>query len=158
MNNILLSCILLTNLIFLACFAYAFFKIRKLSGEIRGIYQDIVEFITPEALDKPSKLATVCEALSEMVGRSLIASLKAFLMGSKSGEVRAANAETGAGIDASPLGAIVGMLPKSVRSSLIKNPQLLDMAINFMQKRGNSAGAPNLANSPSSNSQVKFKL
>ena len=147
--NILLACILLTNVLLLAGLCLAFLKIR-------GVFREFKDFITPPGENKPSKLALVCEALSEMIGRRLIASLKGFLMGSKSVEVRQANAEVGAGIDASPLGAIVGMLPKSVRASLIKNPQLLDYALNFMAKRGNSSGL-----SPENNhssSQVKFKL
>ena len=138
--------------------AYAFLKIRNVS---RDIQQQFLDFVTPQAENKPSKLALVCESLSEMIGRSLVASLKAFLMGSKSGEVRQANAETGAGIDASPIGAIVGMLPKSVRASLIKNPQLLDMALGFMQKRGNASntsGANTSHVSDNHSQQFKFHL
>lgn len=133
--NILLTLILLTNLTILASLAYAFLKIR-------GVYNEFRDFITPSSESTPSKLAQVCEAFSEMLGRSLVASLKAFLMGSKSGEVRQANAEVGAGIDASPLGTIVGMLPKSVRSSLIKNPQLLDYALNFMNRQKQTLSIP----------------
>jgi hypothetical protein len=133
----------------LLCFAFL---------KIRGIYKQFVDFITPPAENQPSKLATVCEALSEMIGRSLVASLKAFLMGSKSGEIRQANAETGAGIDASPIGALVGMLPKSVRASLIKNPQLLDMALNFMQRNKGGQFPARPPDSNHSSSQVKFKL
>jgi hypothetical protein len=77
-------------------------------------------------------------------------------MGSKSAEVRQGNAVIGEGLDASPLGAIVGMLPKSVRASLIKNPQLIDMALNFMQKRTGTSQSSNQNNHE--NSQVKFKL
>jgi uncharacterized protein YneF (UPF0154 family) len=147
--NILLALILLVNVIILCGFAYAFVKIR-------GVFREFKEFITPPAENQPSKLALVCESLSEMIGRSLVASLKGFLMGAKSAEVRGANAEVGAGIDASPIGAIVGMLPKSVRANLIKNPQLIDMAIGFMQKRsGQTAPA---SDNNHSNTQVKFKL
>jgi hypothetical protein len=120
------------------------------------IYRDIIDFITPPAENIPSKLANVCEALSEMMGRSLVASLKAFLMGKKSGEVRQENAEQGAEIDAGPIGALVGILPKSVRSTLVKNPQLVDLAINFMSKR--NAGKPAPGNNHNEPEQVKFNL
>ena len=145
--NILLFCILLTNVILLASLALAFLNIRS-------VFREFKDFITPTGENKPSKLAMTCEALSEMIGRSLVASLKGFLMGAKSAEVRQGNAVVGAGIDASPIGGIVAMLPKSVRASLIKNPQLIDMALNFMQKRGNSSSSPPESNH--SNSQVKF--
>jgi hypothetical protein len=148
--NILLACILLTNLIFLVSFCLIFLKIRS-------VYRGIVEFITPPAENQPSKLATVCETLSEMIGRSLVASLKTFLMGKKSGEVRAENAEKGQEIDSSPVGAIVGMLPKSVRASLIKNPALLDYAINFMSKRG-TGNQPGSGGNHTELNQAKFKL
>jgi hypothetical protein len=147
--SILLACILLTNLLLLAGLGFAFLKIR-------GIFREFKAFITPEGENKPSKLAMTCEALSEMIGRSLVASLKAFFMAGKSAEVRQGNAEVGAGLDASPIGAIVGMLPKSVRASLIKNPQLIDMALNFMQKRTGTSQSSNQNNHE--NSQVKFKL
>jgi hypothetical protein len=127
---------------------YAFLKIRN-------VFKEFKEFITPPNENTASKLALVSESIAEMFGRALVASLKGFLMGSKSGEVRAANAEIGAGVDASPIGAIVSMLPKSVRASLIKNPQLLDYALNLMNKKGNQS-------TPGSNhqesTQVKFKL
>ena len=148
--NTLLTAILATNLIFLACFFFAFLKIR-------GIYKQFIDFVTPPAVNTPSKLALVCQTLSEMVGKALVASLKAFFLGSKSGEVRGANAEIGAGLDTTALGGLVNMLPKSVRSSLIKNPALLDYAMSFMNKnKGGSPGAGSQDNG--TNHQVKFKL
>lgn len=150
MGNLLLFCILLTNLILLAVFAFGFMKFRS-------IYRDILEFITPPAENEPSKLANVCQSLSEMVGRSLVAQVKGFLMGKQSGEVRGANAEIGAGLDQTALGGIVNMLPKSVKRSLIKNPALLDYAMGFMAKH--AGGSPALENHDNgSNHQVKFKL
>lgn len=146
--NILLTLILLCNVLILGGIAYAFLKIRN-------VYHEFKDFITPSSETTPSKLAMVFESISEMFGRSMVASLKGFLMGAKSGEVRGANAEIGASIDSSAIGAIVGMLPKSVRSSLIKNPQLLDYALGFMNKRGGES-------KPGSNHQeataAKFKL
>ena len=150
--NILLFCILLTNVILLASLGLAFLKIRN-------VFREFKDFITPSGENKPSKLAMTCEALSEMIGRSLISSLKGFLMGAKSAEVRQGNAEVGAGLDASPIGALVGMLPKSVRASLIKNPQLIDMALNFMQKKVITGSNSSLAsNNNHERSQVKFDL
>lgn len=150
--NILLAAILLTNVILLASLGLAFLKIRN-------VFREFKDFITPTGENKPSKLAMTCEALSEMIGRSLVASLKGFLMGAKSAEVRQGNAVVGDGIDASPIGGIVAMLPKSVRASLIKNPQLIDMALNFISKRGSIGSNSSLAsNNNHEKSQVKFDL
>lgn len=76
-------------------------------------------------------------------------------MGQKSLEVRQANAETSEQIGESPLGGIVNLLPKSLKKSLIKNPQLLDMAINYMQRQGTRG---NNGHSGAVSSPVKFKL
>lgn len=155
--NLLLAGILLTNIILLAGLAIAFLKIRSIYSDIRAQF---IDFVTPPADNKPSKLSLVVEAMSEMVGRSLVASLKGFLMGSKSGEVRADNAEAGRAMDGGALGGIIQMLPKSVKQSLIKNPALLDLAMGFMAKQGNGAGGAGrpAGSNHSETSQVKFKL
>lgn len=150
--NILLAGVLLINLCIFGSIIFAFTKIRGVSREFR-------EFITPQSDNAPSRLAMVFQSISEMFGRSMVASLKGFMMGAKSGEVRQANAETGEAIGASPIGALVDMLPKSVKRSLIKNPQLLDLAMGFMAKQGQGPGGQSNDNhNYQSASPVKFKL
>ena len=155
--NILLAGILLINICIFGSIIVAFLIIRSVSREFR-------EFITPQAENTPSRIAMVFQSISEMFGRSMVASLKGFMMGAKSGEVRQANAETGEAIGASPIGALVDMLPKSVKRSLIKNPQLLDMAMGFMAKQGHpGSGLPGSGqlgdnHNHQSSSPVKFKL
>lgn len=129
----LLSVITLCFLVFLALSFYVLLKIR-------AKYREIVDFVTPLSNGQPSQLAVVSEALAEMVGRAIVASLRGFLLGQKSIEARQANAEAGEAMTASPLGGIVNMLPVSLKKSLIKNPQLLDLAMGYLSKTGAGGG------------------
>lgn len=130
----LLSVITLCLLVFLASFLVVLIKIRRK-------YNDIVDFITPPGDKLPSKLAQVSEALSEMIGRAIVASLRGFLLGQKSIEARQANAEAGEAVESSPLGGLVNILPISLKKSLIKNPQMLDLAMGFLSRSGGSGGS-----------------
>lgn len=150
MISILLTAILLVLLIFLALSLHIIIKIKAKYGEI-------ISFITPHDNNQPSQLAAVSEALSEMIGRAIVASLRGFLLGQKSIETRQANAENGAEISASPLGGLVNMLPVSLKKSLIKNPQLLDLAMGFMSRSGGSGGNGRTSGAGPS-SQPKFNL
>jgi hypothetical protein len=122
--------------------------------KIRSVFREFKDFITPPGENKPSKLALVVESITELMGRSLVAHLKAMLMGTKSGDAKADMAATGEMIDASPLGMIVNLLPKSVKRSLIKNPQILDYAMGILAKKQ----APSDNHSGEMPSQVKFNL
>ena len=139
--------ILLCFLMFLATIFVVYLKFRS-------IYSQIIDFVSPPGDNKPSQLARVAEALSEMVGRAVVASLKGFLMGQKSIEVRQGNAEAGEAVSQSPLGGIVNILPASIKKSLIKNPQLLDLALGYINRQND--------NSPGGNHQradkAKFNL
>lgn len=149
-NSILLTAILLVLLVFLALSFYILLKIR-------AKYREIVDFVTPSGNNQPSQLAVVSEALSEMIGRAIVASLRGFLLGQKSIETRQANAAAGEEISASPIGSIVNMLPISLKKSLIKNPQLLDIAMGYLSRSGGSGGNGRPGGSGPS-SQPKFNL
>ena len=124
--------------------------------KIRAKYREIVDFITPSGENKTSQLALVSEALSEMIGRAIVASLRGFLLGQKSIEVRQENAAAGENISASPVGSIINMLPNSLKKSLIKNPQLLDLAMGFLSKGGSAQNRDN-GGSHSESSKVNFQ-
>lgn len=146
----MLAAILLVLLVFLALSFYILIKIRSK-------YREIVDFITPPGDKQPSQLAVVSEALAEMVGRAIVASLRGFLLGQKSIETRQANAQAEGELTTSPLGGLVNMLPISLKKSLIKNPQLLDLAMGFMSRSGGSGGNGRTGGSGPS-SQPKFNL
>ena len=92
-----------------------------------------------------------------MIGRAIVASLRGFLLGQKSIDARQANAEAGEAMTASPMGGIVNMLPISLKKSLVKNPQLLDLAMGFLSRPGGSGGNGRTVGAGPS-SQPKFKL
>lgn len=151
MNSILLTAILLVLLIFLALSFYIILKIR-------AKYREIISFITPSGNNQPSQLAAVSEALSEMIGRAIVASLRGFLLGQKSIETRQATAAAGEEMTASPIGGLVNMLPVSLKKSLIKNPQLLDLAMGFLSKSGGSGGNGHTISTGGPSSKPKFNL
>ena len=149
--TILLACILLIMTILLCGLLYAFLKIRQIS-------RSAVSFCTSLDEKQPSQLACVVEAASSMIGRSVVASLKAYLIGAKGNEAREANGVVRESIDASPLGGLVSMLPKKAISSLVKNPQLLDMAMNLFSKPGTGGGGGNGGNGSSASPRARFNL
>lgn len=146
MVNILLSLILTCFVVFLALTFYILLKIRRK-------YTDIVDFITPTHDNEASALAKTFEAISEMVGRAIVASIKAWLIGQKSIEVRQGHAEAGEALSMSPLGGLVNILPNSLKKSLIKNPQLIDMAMGYINRNNGGGGGGGSTASP-----AKFKL
>lgn len=144
----ILAAILLCFLAFLAISAYVLLRIRH-------VYIDIIDFLTPQSDTVPSALATVMQSAASMIGSALVASAKGFLMGQKSIEKRQASAEAGEAISASPIGGIVNLLPNSVKKSIIKNPQLLDMAMGLFAQKSESS--PSGGNGQSA-SRAKFNL
>lgn len=149
MINVLLAGILICFLVFLAFLLYISLQFRKK-------YRDITAFLTPIADNQASPLAKTFEAISEMIGRAIVASLRGFLLGQKSIETRQASATAGEEMSASPLGGLVNMLPISLKKSLIKNPQLLDLAMGYMSKdnhRSSGSGGGSGTSAP-----AKFKL
>jgi len=125
--NILLTSILLANVAILAI-------IGIISLKVRGIFRDIVSFITPPDEKTPSQVANVVSTVSDSFARSIVAQAKATFMGKQSGVVRAEK-----GVDADiaedtlamvnpTLSAILTSFP-ALRKTLRKNPALIDLAL-----------------------------
>jgi len=151
MQNILLAAILLLNTVFLIVAVTVTVRVVKI---FKG-------FALPQAPGEPSALSKFVEASGDMVARSIVAQFKTTLLGMQSGAVRAEKAIAGDiaedTLAASPLAAL-GAFP-SVRKSLRRNPQLLDLAMQFLGPRlfgGNNGAAPD-TKTPT-HTQVKFNL
>ena len=85
------------------------------------------EFISAPDADTPSPLAALTDTFATLLAARLVQNVKAMLAGVESG---ASKAEQLALIDGamqqSPwLGLIGGMLPKRLRNSLMRNPQMI---------------------------------
>lgn len=165
MTNLLLAAILLC----LACGGLAaFFVYRRLKAaaayyesEIREYIGQIEAFVSPAGDGKPSPLAQSAEVLSEMLARSLMAQVKTTLMGMRSGEVRGQRAEAGEQAVETAQGLLPGLaaLP-GVRSTLKKNPGLLDLALQVLGPKlfGGGGQSSEPAASGNGNGHVRFKL
>jgi len=157
--NVLLTAILLTNLVLIGIVLYAFLRISR-------VYKTFIDFITPAREGEPSALALTASNMADMLARSLIAQVKAYLMGLQSGTVRADNAEafnTAVEVagSANPLiGAVVNI--PGVKKLLKKNPGLLDLAIQqFMKSRGPGSVPSGPSAQPGQNhaqNQTSFKI
>lgn len=132
--NILLTAILIANVALLGLILFAFTRVAR-------VYRTFIDYITPPGKDEPSALALTASNLSDLLARSLVAQVKAYLMGLQSGAVRADNKEA---LDtalevagtANPLIGAVANIP-GVKKLLRKNPGLLDLAIQqFLKNRG----------------------
>lgn len=149
MTNILLTLLLVINFAVLASILYGFVEVSRVYRQIRG-------FITPEAEGKPSALAQTTQVITDMMGRSIVATIKATFMGKQSGDVRAENAvNADIAMDTTAIGAILGSFP-TLRKSIKRNPALLDVAMGLLNKRGLIQSGS--GNSTPSNGQPKFRL
>lgn len=103
-------------------------------------------FTTSPGDGKPSPLAEVIQASSEILARSILAQAKTTLMGFKSGMAKAERGIQGdlaEGIaEQAGFGSVLDAIP-GARKSLRKNPGLIDIALSFLGNRsnGNHAGA-----------------
>lgn len=108
-------------------------------SRVSRVYHEFKAFILPKDDGKPSDLANFTQLVADMVGRSICASLKSTFMGKESGQVRGENAVQS---DLAKDGALGGGLASLISSfpslgkSLKRNPGLIDLALNVMQKRG----------------------
>jgi hypothetical protein len=150
--NLLLTAILVINIIGLVIFA-------MFCKKLLGIYRDFQAFVTPEKPGDASALGNLVSNIADMFGRSITAQIKMTLMGSRSAEVKAEQAE---GLDTAiavagaqnPMLGTIAQIP-GVKRLLKKNPGLIDAVLaQFMNQRGaSSAPAPQANNKP-----INFKL
>lgn len=131
---------------------------------VNRIFKDFKAFITPVDDKTPSPLANFTQVIADMAGRSIVATIKSTFMGKQSGESRASTAIQGnLAIDSlagNPIGAILTSFP-SLAKSLKRNPQLLDLALQYMGKHnlpgGSGAGGAG-NNGNNGDLQSNFKL
>ena len=132
----------------------------------RKITRVITQFVTPTSENQPSPFALLIDSVSSMFGRSIVAQAKSTLMGVQSGAKRAETAIAGdiaEGVieSQSPmLGGLLNSFP-ALKKTLRRNPQLVDMAMQFMSAKGQSNQSHSVSSvSPGGNghSTVKFKL
>jgi len=132
----------------------AWLYIRKLRGMV-------LDFITPAAEGQPSALAGVVESVASMFARATTAQIKASLMGIESGATRAQKAIDGdIAVDLAgqlPLGSLLESFP-TLRKTLKRNPQLLDLAMGALQRLGQGRVQDSTAMTAGSNGRPKFSL
>lgn len=154
MTNILLALLLAVNFLL-------FFMFFRFLSQLQALKREFNCFIMPEAEGKPSPLASTMQVLTEMMGRSVAASLKAVFMGKASGVARAEEAQQGAlteaAVEQAGFGGLLSSLP-GLRKGLRKNPGLLDLALNFLSNRGESGAANFVPGGNGKSSSPQFKL
>ena len=85
------------------------------------------EFISAPDADTPSPLAALTDTFATLLAARLVQNVKAMLAGVESGASKGEQlALMDEAMDKSPwLGLIGGMLPKRLRNSLMRNPQMI---------------------------------
>jgi len=160
MLNILLTAILLANVTILVMFFVFLRQMQKAKAEVNEVYDEFKTFISQADPDTPSPLAQTVSSISDMIARSLVAQVKTTFMGIESGVSRAENSiQQNAFAQANPLIAgLVNMFPKTVKRTLIKHPELIDMALSkFGGNKTNGEIIPTSTSSSTGN-QGNFNL
>lgn len=110
------------------------------------IQEQIETFLTPVEEGKPSPAAQVWEAAADMLSRAMMARLSTAIMTGSSALSRASKAVEGAVIEdvvaqQSPL--LAGLLDQfpTLKKTLKRNPQLLDIGLQAMQRAMQSKAA-----------------
>jgi hypothetical protein len=152
--NILLLAILLVCILGVGAFVYFLWRISR-------IYNGIVTFITPIDAEHPSSMALVADSLAIMIARAVGAQLKTTFLGKQSGLIRGEQALQGELIqdqaDAGGIGGLLNSFP-GIKKSLVRNPRLLDLAVNFLAKSANNNRGNGHTVTASSGESPKFKL
>jgi len=159
MTNILLSSILVITLALGVTLCFMFVRFVR-------IYANFKAFVTPKAEGEISELgktvSPIMQAMADMVGRSVVMTLKATFMGKESGDARAEkaiNADISADLlGDSKLGALVDSFP-TLKKSLRRNPKLAELALSVLGSRLSTNQPTATAIIPNNgNNQMKFKL
>lgn len=156
MTNIFLAVLVITNVLLVSFIAVGLYKAY-------AAYRAIKSFITPVKEGEPSPLAQVTSATADMIARSLVAQAKATFMGIESGQKRAEKAVAGdIAMDVAaqhPLGALLTSFP-SLAKSIRRNPQLIDLAMNYLAKKPGPgpAAMPTEPTNSNHSAQSAFKI
>lgn len=152
--NVLLIAILLVNAAILCLVAVFLFNIRR-------VYLDIVDFITPKGDNLPSPAAEMLNHVAENVAEILTIRIKTTFMGKQSGANRGEvgiEADIGEDMLAMANPALAGILNSfpALKKTLRRNPALLDLAISKLGAKFGAAGGPTAANN--GHSQTEFDM
>lgn len=156
---VLLSGILVLLMLFAAC---SFLLFLSISAVFRRVKSDIIEFVTPPAEDKPSRLSKTIDAVAISFGRAIAAQVKTTLLGARSGIVRGEKAIQGEmaieTAEQTPmLSSLLGSFP-GLRGSLRKRPELIDIALALGNKLGIGVGGSPESGNHSEQNSPKFQL
>jgi hypothetical protein len=146
-TNILLASVLAVNIGFLLFSGVFLYRLYL-------IYSQFKMFVSPKAENQTSPLADILQIVADMIGRSITASLKTTFMAKESADSRAQTAIEGDIAEgmlsqAGTIGSLLTSFPK-LRKTLRRNPQLVDLALQMINKTNHSGSGVN--------EQAKFKL
>lgn len=117
-------------------------RARRKVREIEGIVRD---FVSAPDSSTPSALAQTVDAAAQLAARVVIAQAKTTLMGMQSGAARSeAAAQRRAATEAFPWLGVLQKLSPQLSGTLMRNPQLLNLAGNLVAKAAQpgAGGAP----------------
>lgn len=151
MANLLLTCLLLTNVVLLGVFLY-------FARKVSTIYTQIIDYLTPVDEKTPSALAQTISTISDMIARALVAQLKTTFMGVESGKARGEQAvELEIVAAQNPLlGIALNTIP-GIKKYLKRNPGLIDFALKKLSGASIQQPVTTAPNNGHDN-QVKFNL
>jgi hypothetical protein len=110
----------------------------------RKIERDLRAFITSPGENTPSPFAAIVQSVAGVFATSFTASIKGAFMGMSSVDAKNARRETAAAMTSSSpwLGAILSALPKPVVNRIMKNPELVSMAMGMLKKNQDTNNGP----------------
>lgn len=116
------------TLVFICLFVLAVRLLARERDRLKNEALDALrEFISAPDPETPSPLAVLTDTAATLLAARLVQNVKAMLAGVESGEAKGQQLELiDSAMAASPwLGLIGGMLPKRLRNSLMRNPQMV---------------------------------
>lgn len=123
--------------------------------KIRRIERRLADFFISQDPERASEFALVVDSISERMASKIVASAKGTLLGMQGGDAKSIQALEGDIVNdltaqKSPaIAAVLEQFP-SVKRRLMKNPQLLDLAMPYIMKMtAGAAGGPSNGNGSS---------
>lgn len=121
-----MTALLLVNIVVLAC-------LMVMMGRVKRVYNDILDFFTPEKAGEPSPFGKVLKLTSDQFAYKIVDQAKMTLMGMKGNQANQEKAVEGAiAVDAlsqSPLAATALTAFPELKKLIRKNPGLAEMGI-----------------------------
>lgn len=128
--------VLLCNLLLFA------FALIRLKSSISTLKRTLVLYFQPQG-ENPSEFAAAVELISKILAKNIVDSAKAYLLSLNSAEVRAGKAALRDSLSSqSPL--LAGLLQAfpSLGKKIVKNPEMAQIAMNFLNRRSGESEEP----------------